>query len=241
MSDSSDRPLVPQSEWKVARKALLLAEKALTEALDAVAQKRRELPWVRIDKDYVFEGPDGQQSLVDLFAGKKQLVVYHFMYGPDWEAGCPSCSYVADQFNGADAHLAARDTAFVAISNTSVDKIEAYRKRMGWQFRWLSSLGTDFNSDFHVTYSQQEIDSGEVEHNFEHQKPMGNEYPGLSVFVRTADGRIAHSYSCYARGLDIIMGAYQILDLTPLGRNEGGLPFPMAWVRRHDEYGDENA
>lgn len=236
-----NKPLVTRSEWLVERKALLLAEKALTEALDAVAARRRDLPWVKIDRDYIFEGTGGKASLAELFDGKRQLVVYHFMFGPDWEAGCPSCSWVADTFNGTDAHLAERDTAFVAISNTSIDNIEAYRKRMGWQFRWFSSLGTDFNRDFHVTFSQAEIDSGEAEYNFEHQQIRGSEYPGLSVFVRTDDDQVAHSYSCYARGLDIIIGAYQILDLTPLGRNEDGLPFPMAWVRRHDEYGEEHA
>ncbi len=236
-----DNPLVNRSEWLVARKKLLLAEKALTEALDAVAQKRRELPWVKVEKEYDFEGPGGRRSLADLFEGRKQLVVYHFMFGPDWDAGCPSCSFVADMFNGSDTHLGERDTTFVAISNTSTDKIEAYRKRMGWDFRWFSSLGSEFNRDYHVTFSQAEVDSGEVEYNFEHQEAMGTEYPGLSVFVRTDEGGIAHTYSCYARGLDIIINAYQILDLTPLGRNESGLPFPMAWIRRHDEYGEENA
>lgn len=234
-------PLVSRSEWLVERKQLLLAEKALTEALDAVAAKRRQLPWVQVDKDYVFEAPSGSQSLADLMGNKRQLVVYHFMFGPDWEAGCPSCSWVADHVNGTAAHLAARDTAFVAISNTSIENINAYKERMGWQFDWVSSMGTDFNSDFHVTYSQAEIDSGEVEHNFEHQKVMGSEYPGLSVFVRTEDGEIAHSYSCYERGLDIILGAYQMLDLTPLGRNESEFSFPMSWIRRHDEYGEDNA
>lgn len=232
--------IVSRSEWLVARKKLLLAEKALTEALDAVAAQRRALPWVLVDKDYVFDGPDGAQTLEDLFAGKRQLVVYHFMFGPGWEAGCPSCSFVADNFNGTAVHLAERDTAFVAISNTSVDNIEAYRRRMGWQFRWLSSLGTDFNYDYHVSFTQAEIDSGQLDYNFEHQEARGSEYPGMSVFVKTADGRIAHSYSCYGRGLDIILGAYQILDLTPVGRNERELSFPMAWIRRHDEYNKAN-
>ena len=236
-----DQPLVTRSEWLAARKQLLLAEKALTEALDAVAQRRRQMPWVKIEKDYVFDGPNGRQTLEDLFEGKKQLVVYHFMFGPDWEAGCPSCSWVADNFNGTDVHLAQRNTALVAISNTSVDNIKAYRERMGWQFKWLSSEGTDFNRDFHVTFSQAEVDEGAAGYNFETIKPQGTEYPGMSVFVKTENGEIAHSYSCYARGLDIILGGYQILDFTPLGRNEGDLPFPMAWVRRHDNYGENNA
>lgn len=233
-----NQPLVSRSEWKVARKKLLLAEKALTEALDAVAAQRRSLPWVAIDKNYVFEGPNGKETLDELFGGKKQLVVYHFMFGPDWEEGCPSCSFWADSFNGTAAHLAARDTAFVAISNTSLKNIEAYQQRMGWQFKWLSGLGTDFNRDFHVSFTPEEIDSGSVEYNFEHRKPMGSESAGLSAFVRTDDNRIAHSYSCYARGLDIFNAAYQILDLTALGRNEGDLEFTQAWVKRHDQYGE---
>ena len=232
------KALVSRSEWKDARKKLLLAEKALTEALDAVAAQRRMLPWVAVEEDYIFEGPEGKLTLKDLFSDKKQLVVYHFMYGPDWEAGCPSCSYVADNFNGTEKHLAQRDTAFVATSNTSLENINAYKERMGWNFRWLSSQGSDFNRDYHVSFSKDELDDGDVGYNFKDQKLEGTEYPGMSVFVRTDDGGIAHSYSCYARGLDIIIGAYQILDLTPLGRNEGGLPFPMAWIRRHDEYGE---
>lgn len=230
------RPLVSRSEWKDARKKLLLAEKALTEALDAVAGQRRMLPWVAVEEDYVFEGPQGKLTLKDLFGDKKQLVVYHFMYGPDWEAGCPSCSYVADNFNGTEKHLAQRDTAFVATSNTSIKNINAYKERMGWNFSWLSSEGTSFNRDYHVSFSQSELDEGDVEYNFQEQKLEGTEYPGMSVFIRTEDGGVAHSYSCYARGLDIILGAYHILDMTPQGRNEADLPFPMAWIRRHDQY-----
>ena len=236
-----EQPLVSRDEWTDARKALLLAEKALSEALDAVAMKRRELPWVEIEKNYVFEGPGGKESLDDLFEGRKQLVVYHFMFGPDWEEGCPSCSFWADNFNGVDVHLANRDTTFVVISNTSLEKIEGYRERMGWQFKWVSSLGNDFNHDFHVSFSPEEIDAGNVEYNFKLVKPFGSEAPGLSAFIRTADDRVAHSYSCHARGLDIFNAAYQILDMTPLGRNEGDLPYPQAWVRRHDEYGDRDA
>lgn len=233
-----DRPLVSIEAWTEARKELLSEEKALSKSLDELARKRRRLPWVEIDKDYQFEGPEGRESLEDLFAGRRQLVVYHFMFGPDWEQGCPSCSFWADNFDGIDAHLADRDTTFVVISNTSLEKIEAYRKRMGWKFKWLSSLGSDFNYDFHVSFSQEELDAGNVYYNFANRGFPLTEAQGLSVFVRTGDGRVARSYSCYARGLDIFNGAYQMLDLTPLGRNEGDLRYTQAWVRRHDEYGD---
>ena len=236
-----DRSFVTRTEWLATRRQLMLAEKALTEALDAVAQRRRMLPWVKVEKDYVFEGPGGQRTLEELFEGKRQLVVYHFMFGPDWEEGCPSCSFVADNFNGMDVHLAQRDTAFVAISNTSLENINAYKQRMGWQFKWLSSEGTEFNYDYDVSFSEAALEAGEAQYNFEKAEGRGTERPGMSVFIRTEDGGIAHSYSCYARGLDIMLGGYQILDFTPLGRNEGDLPFPMAWIRRHDSYGEDNA
>lgn len=233
-----DQKLVSRDEWTQARKALLSEEKAMSRALDQLAAKRRALPWVKIEKTYQFEGPEGRETLADLFGGAKQLVVYHFMFGPDWEQGCPTCSYWADNFDGIDIHLAHRDTAFVVISNTALENIEAYRQRMGWQFKWVSSLGSDFNRDFHVTFTQDEIDAGNAEYNFTRRGFPSTEAPGLSAFVRTADDRIAHAYSCYARGLDIFNGAYQILDLTPLGRHEDDLPYTQAWLRRHDQYGD---
>lgn len=231
--------LVPYDDWLRARKDLLAEEKTMSKALDALARKRRELPWVEVDKDYRFEGREGSKSLAELFDGQKQLVVYHFMFGPDWEEGCPTCSFWADNFNGIDVHLAHRDTSFVVVSNTSVDNIEAYRKRMGWTFRWFSSLGSDFNRDFGVSFTEEEIEAGDAVYNF---APAGfpvTEAPGLSAFIRLDDGRIARAYSCYARGLDIFNGAYQILDLTPLGRHEDDLPWNQSWLRRHDSYGDQ--
>lgn len=234
----SQNKRVSREEWKRARIELLAEEKAMSRSLDALARKRRELPWVVVDKNYEFSGLAGKESLADLFAGRKQLLVYHFMYGPDWDEGCPSCSFWADNYNGIDIHLAHRDATLIAVSNTSLENIEAYRQRMGWQFKWVSSLGSDFNRDFHVTFSLEEIEAGEADYNFTRQSFPSTEAPGLSVFVRDHDGTVAHSYSCYARGLDIFNSAYQLLDMTPLGRNEDGLPYSMAWLRRHDQYED---
>ncbi len=234
----SNSPLVSREEWTRARLELLAEEKAMSKALDALAHKRRELPWVKLDKNYDFEGLDGVESMTDLFSGHNQLMVYHFMYGPDWKQGCPSCSFWADNFNGVDIHLAHRDTALVAVSNTSLENIKAYRKRMGWQFKWVSSLGSDFNRDFNVTFKPEEIEAGSVSYNFAQRKFPATEAPGLSVFARTSDGGVAHSYSCYGRGLDIFNGAYQLLDMTPKGRDEDLLAYPMAWLRRHDQYGE---
>ena len=235
----ADQPIVERADWLRARQELLDEEKAFTKARDALAQKRRKLPWVRVEKDYEFEGPQGVESLANLFAGKGQLVVYHFMYGPDWGEGCPSCSFWADNFDGIDIHLAHRDTTLVAVSNTSLSNINTYRKRLGWEFKWVSSLGSDFNRDFHVTFTQEELDAGPVEYNFTKSGSFpSTEAPGLSVFARLSDGGVAHAYSSYSRGLDIINGAYHILDLTPKGRDEDDLPFSMAWVRRRDQYDD---
>ncbi|MEN8374291.1 MAG: thioredoxin family protein [Gemmatimonadota bacterium] len=232
------RPLVSRVDWLAARRQLLAEEKAMSKALDALAAKRHALPWVRVDEDYEFRTTEGVQSLADLFAGRGQLVVYHFMFGPDWEEGCPSCSFWADNFDRIDVHLAHRDTTLLAVSNTSVEKIEAYRERMGWSFKWVSSLGTDFNRDFAVTFTPQELEAGGVDYNFTLSAFPSTEAPGLSVFARLAGGGVAHAYSAFARGLDIFNGAYQILDLTPSGRDEGDLPYTQAWIRRRDQYED---
>jgi predicted dithiol-disulfide oxidoreductase (DUF899 family) len=213
--------IVDREEWLAARKALLQKEKAFSRTRDDLARERRDLPWVRIDKAYAFEGPQGRLALGDLFGGKGQLLVYHFMMGPDWTEGCPSCSFWADNYNGVDVHLAHRDTALAAVSRAPLAKIEAYRKRMGWTFRWVSSAGSDFNFDFGVSFDPAK---------------RGDEAPGLSAFRRGDDGAIYHTYSTYSRGLDMFNGAYQMLDLTAKGRDEEGLPWPMAWVRRHDSY-----
>ena len=231
-------PVVSKEEWIKARKEFLVEEKAFTKARDALTEKLRSLPWVRVDKDYEFQSLEGMQSLGDLFAGRNQLVVYHFMYGPDWQEGCPSCSFWADNYDGLDTHLARRDTTLIAISNTALANIEEYKKRMGWNFTWVSSMGSDFNADHHVTFSQEALDAGPVAYNFEDRDFSSTEASGLSVFTRLDDGGIARTYSCYGRGLDILNSAYHILDLTPKGRDEDDLPFTMAWLRRHEQYED---
>jgi len=227
---------VSHEEWLAARRKLLEEEKALTRQRDALARRRREMPWEQVEKDHQFEGPQGRRSLADLFDGRSQLIVYHFMLGPDWEAGCKSCSFWADNFNGIDIHLAHRDVTLAAISRAPYPKIAAFKQRMGWSFAWYSSFGDDFNYDFKVSFEPADLKSGDVEYNFETRKLRMDEMPGVSVFARNEAGEIFHTYSCYARGLDTLNGAYQLLDLTPKGRDEDGLPFSMSWVRHHDRY-----
>lgn len=228
-------PVVSQKEWTDARKELLAKEKELSRLRDDLARQRRELPWVKLTKRYAFEGPDGERSLGDLFAGRSQLIVYHFMYGPDWEEGCPSCSFWADNFEGIGIHLAHRDATLVAISRAPYETLASYRKRMGWTFPWYSSHGSDFNFDFQVSYTPEQIESDEAEYNFRRTKVM-DELPGVSVFHRDETGDVYHTYSTYARGLDMLNGAYQYMDLLPKGRDEDDLPWTMAWLRRHDQY-----
>jgi predicted dithiol-disulfide oxidoreductase (DUF899 family) len=227
--------IVSRDEWIEARKQHLPREKELTKLRDRLSAERRELPWVRVDKEYIFEGPEGRESLAELFAGKSQLVVQHFMFGPDWEAGCKSCSFWADNYNGIVVHLMQRDVAFVAVSLAPFDRIEAFRRRMGWSFKWVSSHGSDFNHDYHVSFTPEEL-AGEVYYNYTRQKMSVEELPGTSVFYRDASGTVFHTYSCYQRGLDMMNAAYHYLDLVPKGRDEAGLPFSQAWVRHHDNY-----
>jgi predicted dithiol-disulfide oxidoreductase (DUF899 family) len=194
---------------------------------------------VAIAKEYVFEGPEGRRTLADLFGGKRQLMIYHFMFGPDWgDAGCPSCSYVADSFAGSLVHLAARDTAFAVISRAPLAKITPFKKRMGWTFPWLSSFGTDFNYDYRASFTQDEMAQGKVAYNFDLVEFPSPEAPGISVFYTDKNGNIFHTYSAYARGTENVVNTYNYLDLVPKGRDEDGLPFTMAWVRHHDRYGD---
>lgn len=229
------RKIVSREEWLVARKQLLAEEKALSRQRDAVSAQRRELPWVKLDKEYVLAGPQGPARLADLFAGRSQLIVYHFMFDPSWEDGCKSCSFIADNFVGGLVHLAARDVAFAVVSRAPLAKLEAFRRRMGWDFRWYSALDSDFNHDFHVSFRPEEL-AGGVEYNFTPgTKFPVSEAPGLSVFVRDGDD-IFHTYSTYARGLDLLIGTYNYLDLTPGGRGEDGLAYAMSWVRLHDRY-----
>ena len=233
---TEERLLVSREDWTAARIEVLAEEKALMRQADAIAAKRRAMPWTLVEKSYVFDAPEGRVTLSDLFAGRGQLAVYHFMFGPDWKQGCHRCSFWADNFDGIDVHLAHRDTTFIAASNTSREKIDAYKARMGWRFKWVSALGGDFNRDFHVSFAQAELDAGDAYYNFQKKSPFLAEMQGLSVFAKLADGRIAYTYSTYARGIDVFNGAYQILDLTPKGRDEGAAADPMFWLKRHDEY-----
>jgi predicted dithiol-disulfide oxidoreductase (DUF899 family) len=226
--------IVSREEWLAARQALLEKEKAFTRQRDELSAARRELPLVRIETDYAFDSEDGEKSLVDLFDGRKQLFVYHFMFGIDWEEGCPSCSFWTDNFDGIGAHLAARETAFCCVSNAPLETLLAYRERMGWSFPWVSARDSAFSKDFGVTFPDRTDPAGRG-YNYTGEV-WGEEMPGLSTFLRLEDGGVAHAYSAYSRGLDIINGAYNMLDLTPLGRHEEGLEWPMAWVRRHDRY-----
>ncbi|MGA2293051.1 DUF899 domain-containing protein [Bradyrhizobium sp.] len=229
-------PIVSRQEWLEARKAHLMREKEFTLARDRLSAERRALPWVKLDKTYTFDGPRGKQTLADLFEGHPQLVVQHFMFAPDWSEGCKSCSFWADGFERMIPHLAARDTALVAISRAPLQKLEAFKARMGWTFEWFSSAGNDFNHDYAVSFTPEEIKSGAKIYNFGTSGFGAQEAPGISVFHRDADGSIFHTYSCFARGLDMMNSAYHYLDLTPLGRHEEGLPYPMDWVRLRDQY-----
>jgi predicted dithiol-disulfide oxidoreductase (DUF899 family) len=226
--------IVSAEQWLAARKRLLAKEKELTRARDDLSRQRRELPWVKVEKPYVFDGPSGKETLSDLFAGRSQLIVDHFMFGADWQEGCPSCSFWADTYDGIVVHLEQRDASFVVVSTAPVEKLEAYRKRMGWSFKWMSSFNNDFNRDYHVSFTPEEQKT--AVYNYQAGGFGSSEAPGISVFAKDAAGDIFHTYSCYARGLDPLNGAYQLIDLLPKGRDEGGLPHPMAWVRRHDRY-----
>jgi predicted dithiol-disulfide oxidoreductase (DUF899 family) len=228
--------VVSRAEWLAARKAHLAQEKKFSKARDELARQRRELPWVKVEKQFVFDAPGGKESLSDLFAGRGQLIVYHFMFGPGWEQGCPSCSLLADHFDGAVVHLAQRDVTFLAVSRAPLPQIEAFKKRMGWKFKWVSSFENDFNRDYHVSFTKDEMDKGEVYYNYALTKFPSEEAPGASVFAKDAGGTIFHTYSTYGRGLDILIGAYNYLDLVPKGRDEDALPWSMAWVRHHDRY-----
>jgi predicted dithiol-disulfide oxidoreductase (DUF899 family) len=230
-----DQPkVVSRAEWTAARKALLVKEKEFDRRRDALSAERRKLPWVKVEKNYLFDGGSGTLTLGDLFAGRRQLIVYHFMLDPSWSEGCKSCSYLADNFQGAIVHMAARDTSFVAISRAPLTRIEAFKKRMGWTFRWVSSEKTEFNYDYHVSFRPEDVANGTAEYNYE-KAERGSESPGASVFIRDGED-VFHTYSTYARGLDLLIGTYNYLDLTPIGRNEGGLEYPMAWIRHHDSY-----
>ncbi len=230
--------VVSHDEWLAARKAHLNREKEFTRQRDELSKQRRALPWENVEKKYVFEGPGGKLTLGDLFDGRSQLVIYHFMLGPGWTEGCKSCSYISDHFDGMAIHLANRDVTLMVVSHAPIAEIEAFKKRMGWRFRWVSSFGSDFNFDYHVSFTPEELAAERQEYNYGMVKFPSQEAPGLSVFAKDAAGDIFHTYSTYARGLDILVGAYNFLDLVPKGRDEEGLAHTMAWVRHHDKYSE---
>jgi predicted dithiol-disulfide oxidoreductase (DUF899 family) len=230
--------VVTKQEWLEARKALLVQEKALTRQRDELARRRRELPWVNVDKRYVFDSSDGPKSLSDLFGDKGQLLIYHFMFSPEWDEGCKSCSFLADHIDGANWHLPQRDVRLMAVSRAPLAKILAFKKRMGWRFEWVSSHGSDFNFDYAVSFPKADVEKDRVSYNYAIGSAYGSEeLPGLSAFVKDAHGEVFHTYSTYARGGDALVGAYNFLDLAPRGRGEDGLDFTMEWVRHHDRYG----
>jgi predicted dithiol-disulfide oxidoreductase (DUF899 family) len=228
---------VSREQWIAARQALLAQEKELTRARDRLSAQRRALPWVRIDKPYTFDGPNSRETLSDLFGGHSQLIVQHFMLAPDETEGCPGCSFCADHVDGAFRHLAHHDVGFVAVSRAPLKTIEAYRRRMGWDFKWVSSNGSDFNYDFQVSFTKDDLAKGKVFYNYEMTESSMQDLPGHSVFFKDPDGGIFHTYSSYGRGTEDVIGAYMYLDLTPNGRNENGLYHNMMdWIKRHDEY-----
>jgi predicted dithiol-disulfide oxidoreductase (DUF899 family) len=237
-NENLNAKVVSPAEWLAARKELLTKEKEFTRLRDELSRQRRELPRVKVEKQYLFGSAKGKQTLADLFDGRSQLIVYHFMFGPGWKEGCPSCSFLADGFDSARIHLAQRDATLVVVSRATLPEIEAFQKRMGWQFPWVSSFGSDFNFDYHVSFSKEEIAQGKLYYNYEVTKFPSEEGPGASVFYKNREGDIFHTYSTYARGLDILLTTYNFLDLTPKGRDEEALPHTMAWVRHHDRYGD---
>lgn len=228
--------VVPRDAWLAERKTLLAQEKELTRLRDQVARERRALPWVHVGKSYVFDTPEGKRSLSDLFEGRRQLMVQHFMFGPGWEQGCPSCSFMADHTDGMKIHLEHRDISFVAVSRATLPEIERFRRRMGWQFSWVSSNGSDFNYDFHVSFRKEDRVDGTVNYNYGRVEFPAEEAPGISLFYKDGEGRVFHTYSTYGRGVEVMMGTYNMLDLAPRGRDEHDGFYKMDWVRHHDRY-----
>lgn len=238
MNAPTSHPVVSADQWLAQRRTLLAREKALTHLRDQVAQERRALPWTRVDKRYTFDTAQGPRALANLFDGRSQLLVQHFMFGPGWEQGCPSCSFMADHMGGMELHLQHRDVSVLAVSRAPLAEIERFRQRMGWQFRWVSSHGSDFNHDFAVSFTaeQRARGNGEVFYNYGMQPFPADEAPGISVFARDDAGEVFHTYSTFGRGVEAMMGTYQLLDLTPLGRHETNPAHPLDWVRHHDRY-----
>ena len=230
--------VVSREKWTEARTALLAKEKELTRQRDELSRQRRELPWVKVEKRYIFEGPNGKETLDELFGARSQLIVYHFMFGPGWQEGCKSCSFLADHIDGSLVHLSNRDVMLVVVSRAPLPEIQAFQQRMGWRFKWVSSYGSDFNFDYGVSFTKDDMAKGEVYYNYGEREFPSDEAPGASVFYKDKSGDVFHTYSAYARGLDILLGGYNYLDFTPKGRDEDGLAFSMSWIRHHDRYGE---
>lgn len=239
MDSLTSQPIVTREQWIEQRKELLKREKELTRQADALAAERRRLPWVRIEKTYTFQSPQGPVTLGDLFMGRPQLIIYHFMFGPDWAEGCPSCSMLADHADATLPHLAARNVTLAMVSRAPLPKIQAFKQRMGWRFPWVSSYESDFNFDFNVSFREEEIAKGSVYYNYKMQSFPSSEAPGISVFYRDAAGGVYHTYSAFNRGAEPLIGTYMFLDMVPRGRDEDHLEHPMAWVRHHDRYGTD--
>ncbi|MFC5447068.1 DUF899 domain-containing protein [Paenibacillus aestuarii] len=222
--------ILPKDQWIEARKELLRKEKEFTKLRDELTQQRRDLPWEAVSKSYTFDGPNGKMSLSDLFAGRSQLIVYHFMFHPNWDQGCKHCSFWADHYSGMIPHLNHRDVTFICISRASLEKLEAFKNRMGWTFPWYSSGNSDFNYDFQASFTDEEVEKNEAFYNYTHQNPMTTDREGVSVFYKDGDGNISHTYSTYARGIDMMNITYQFLDLVPKGRQDD------RGLRHHDQY-----
>ena len=233
-----EHEIVSKENWLSARLALLEKEKELTRLRDEVTKMRGSLPWTRVEKDYVFDGPSGKESLADLFDGRSQLIVYHFMFDPEWQEGCKSCSFLADHYDHSIIHIRQRDVSMVTISKAKLGVLQAFQERMGWTFKWVSSYENEFNRDFHVSFTPEELEKGEAYYNYRMSPFPVSEAPGISVFAKDASGAVYHAYSSYARGLDWFIGAYHLLDIVPKGRDEDSLSYGMEWVRHHDKYED---
>ena len=232
----TDHTVVSHEEWEAARKKLLEKEKEFSKLREELTKLRQALPWEKVEKEYTFDGPRGKETLADLFDGKSQLIVYHFMFDPEWTEGCKSCSIIADHYNPSIIHLNHRDVAMVTVSRAPLEKLEAYKKRMGWSFKWVSSFASDFNFDYHVSFTPEQAEKGETYYNYRIEKSAGGERRGISVFYKSENGGIFHTYSAFSRGLENLIGAYALLDMVPKGRDESTLKNGMDWVRRHDQY-----
>jgi len=237
----TSHPVVSSDAWLAARKTLLEKEKAFSKLRDELTQQRRELPWEKVAKQYIFDGPEGKESLTDLFGDCSQLIVYHFMYGPDWTEGCKTCSMLADQYEPMVIHLKHRDVTLVTVSRAPLSTLTAYKQRMGWYFKWVSSLDNDFNWDYHVSITPEEMEAGQAYYNYQHAATFPvNECPGISSFYKDDQGDVYHTYSSFGRGLENFLGIYNFLDIVPKGRDEQELPYTMAWVRHRDQYDDNS-